>query len=78
MELLTSYSFLFKVVRELKVRHENNHFRLVSKFSAHGYFMANGLRGVKKKFVRKTQQLYSALIFAQLLIKQKLKELKLK
>jgi len=26
MELLTSYSFLFKGVRELKVRHENNHF----------------------------------------------------
>jgi len=24
--LLTSYSFLFKSVRELKVRHENNHF----------------------------------------------------
>jgi len=28
--------------------------------------MANGLRGVKKKLVRKTQQLYSVLIFAQL------------
>jgi hypothetical protein len=40
--------------------------------------MANGLRGVKKKLVRKTQQLYSVLIFAQLLIKQKLKVLKLK
>jgi hypothetical protein len=40
--------------------------------------MANGLRGVKKKLVRKTQQLYSVLIFAQILIKQKLKELKLK
>jgi len=26
MELLTSYLFLFKGVRELKVRHENNHF----------------------------------------------------
>jgi len=31
--------------------------------------MANGLRGVKKKLVRKTQQFYSVLIFAQLLIK---------
>jgi hypothetical protein len=38
--------------------------------------MANGLRGVKKKLVRKTQQLYTVLIFAQLLIKQKLKNIK--
>jgi len=36
--------------------------------------MANGLRGVKKNLVRKTQKLYLVLIFAQLLIKQKLKE----
>jgi len=38
--------------------------------------MANGLRGVIKKLVRKTQKLYRVLIFAQLLIKQKLKEIK--
>jgi len=31
--------------------------------------MAKGLRGVKKKLVRKTQQLYLVLIFVQLLIK---------
>jgi hypothetical protein len=37
-------------------------------------FMANGLRGVIKNLVRKTQKLYRVLIFAQLLIKQKLKE----
>jgi hypothetical protein len=37
-------------------------------------FLANGLRGVKKNLVRKTQKLYLVLIFAQLLIKQKLKE----
>jgi len=36
--------------------------------------MANGLRGVKKNLVRKTQKLYLVLIFAQLLIKQKLKK----
>jgi hypothetical protein len=36
--------------------------------------MANGLRGVMKNLVRKTQKLYRVLIFAQLLIKQKLKK----
>jgi hypothetical protein len=39
-------------------------------------FMVNGLYGVKKNLVRKTQKLYRVLIFAQLLIKQKLKERK--
>jgi hypothetical protein len=37
-------------------------------------FMVNGLYGGKKNLVRKTQKLYTVLIFAQLLIKQKLKE----
>jgi hypothetical protein len=37
--------------------------------------MVNGLYGVKKNLVRKTQKLYKVLIFAQLLIKQKLKKI---
>jgi hypothetical protein len=39
------------------------------------FFMVNGLYGVKKNLVRKSQKLYKVLIFAQLLIKQKLKEI---